>query len=136
MDSGLRAFLAVCAGVMVGLILISIGHAISPYQPAEEIDYNNATAYADWFRSLPGEAFGIILVIFLIATFAGGFVTGWITPPVSFPPSFVTGFTLLFYNIVTVLAFPNPFWMSVSTCVGCVAMGLLGGWVAKRMKRR
>lgn len=135
MDSGLRAFLAVCAGVTAGLILISIGHALSPYHPAGGIDYNNPSAYADWLRNLPGEAFGIMLAIFLIATFIGGFVTGWITPPVSFPPSFITGFTLLFYNIVTVLAFPNPFWMSVATCVGCVALALLGGWVAKRVKR-
>lgn len=134
MDSGLKAFLAVCAGVSTGLILISIGHAFSPYQPVGGLDYSNPSAYTDWIRTLPDEGFGVMLVIFVIATFIGGFVTGWITPPMSFPPSFITGFTLLFYNIVTVLAFPNPAWMSYSTCIGCVGFALLGGWVAKKTK--
>lgn len=135
MNPAFRTIFAISAGVATGLILISLGQALSPYQPSGGIDYNNPVAYSEWIKSLPDAAFGILLVTYLIACLTGGFVTVWLSPPVSFPPSFATGFILLFYNIVTVLAFPNPPWMSYSSCIGCVAMALSGGWLAQWIKR-
>lgn len=135
MNPTVRAFLAVFAGVAAGIILINSGRALSPYQPAEGVDLGNLPAYTEWLRNLPDQAFGILLAIYLVACLAGGFATVWIAPPLSFPPSFATGFILLLYNVATVLAFPNPAWMSVGTCVGCVGFALLGGWLAKWMKR-
>ena len=134
MHPTIRAFLAVFAGVATGIVLINSGQAISPYQPPAGADLNDLTAYSEWLRNLPDKAFGILLAISLFACFVGGFVTVWIAPPLSFPPSFATGFILLLYNVATLLAFPNPAWMSVSTCVGCVAMALLGGWLARWIK--
>ncbi|MBV6439281.1 MAG: hypothetical protein EPGJADBJ_00920 [Saprospiraceae bacterium] len=134
MNPTVRAFLAVFAGVATGIILIIAGRALSPYQPAVGNDLSNLPAYTEWLRSLPDQAFGILLAIYLIACLAGGFVTVWMAPPLSFPPSFATGFILLLYNVATVLAFPNPAWMSVASCAGCIAFALLGGWLARRVK--
>lgn len=134
MSPALRTVLAVIAGVAVGVILIMAGEALSPYQPAAGVDYTNSGPYSEWLQSLPDRAFGIMLATFLTASFTGGFVTAWLTPPTSFPPAFATGFILLLYTVATVLAFPNPAWMSYSTCIGCVALALLGGWLAKWIK--
>ncbi|GAB4493386.1 MAG: hypothetical protein OHK0019_17260 [Saprospiraceae bacterium] len=134
MDPTVRGFLAVFAGIATGVLLINVGQAFSPYQPPAGAGFDNLTAYTDWLKTLPDTAFGILLAIYLTACLAGGFVTGWIAPPISFPPAFATGFVLLLYNVATVLAFPNPAWMSVSTCIGCVAMALLGGWLGKKVK--
>ncbi len=134
MNDTIRAFLSICAGVTIGLVLIKIGYVFSPWQPPAGMDYYDAAAYSAWLRTLPDTAFGFLLAVFAIACFAGGFLTNRLAPAMSFPPSFITGFTLLFYNIVTLLAFPNPFWMSVASCTGCVVFALLGGWVATRMK--
>lgn len=135
MDPTIRAFLGVFAGVVTGIILINIGQAITPYQPPAGADFNDLNAYSEWLRGLPDEAFRVLLAVYLFACLAGGFVTVWIAPPLSFPPSFATGFLLLLYNVATVLAFPNPAWMSVSTCIGCVGFALVGGWVARWMKK-
>lgn len=135
MDATLRAFLAVFAGIAAGVVVIKIGQAASPYQPPAGADFDNLTAYSDWLRSLPDAAFRILLAIYLGACLVGGFVTGWMAPPMSFPPFFATGFVLLLYSVATTLAFPNPVWMSVSACIGCVGFALLGGWLASWVKK-
>ncbi len=133
MNDSVRSVVSVVAGFALGLIVVTAGMAFSPHQPPEGVDYYNTVAYTQWIKGLPVDAFQVVLGVYLLASLTGGFVSGYIIPSRALWVGFCTGFAILFYGIVTFLAFPGPDWLTYTACVGCTALGLGGGWLGKRV---
>lgn len=132
----LRIFLAILAGVFTGSTVINLIQSYSPYQPPPGVTYTSgALPYLEWVRSLPDQAWLIILGSLLSGCLLGGFVTQKFSPKARFPPPLITGFALLFYQIVQYLAFANPLWMTFASCFGSIAFAWIGAWMARLIWR-
>jgi len=127
----LRKAIAIAVGLFVGCSLMIFIEGFSPYQPPEGVTYvNGGWPYLDWIRNLPTDGWMILLGSLFAGSLVGGFVTHKITPPAFFPVSLLTGFLMLFYTIGKYMGFASPAWMTYASCIGSVAFGWLGGWLA------
>lgn len=128
-----RIILSIVAGVVAGSLMMNLIQHFSPYQPPPGVTYTQGTLpYLEWVRSLSDRAWMILLASMFAGSLTGGFVTEKFSPPARFPPPLITGFCILFYQIVQYLAFSNPLWVAVSACVGCMAFAWVGAWIKRR----
>lgn len=126
-----RIAVSVAVGVFAGAALMNLILHLSPYQPPAGESYSSGSqVYIDWIRSLPLQAWYIILGAMLAGSILAGFIAQKLSPRSNFPPPLIAGFCILFYGIVQFLAFYNPEWMTFAACIGCMAFGWLGGRIA------
>jgi hypothetical protein len=134
MPSYLRFILALVTGIATGILtMIAIQHFF-PFEPPPGVDYASGKPFNAWVGSLSNHAMVLMLMSFLVASLAGGFITRLIAPaPAPYPLELIVGFVLLFYSIVSFQAAPTPAWMTYISCPGCMLFAWLGGWMARRL---
>lgn len=130
----MRKFIAVIAGLISGLIVISfiehLGQLIFP----DEIAFwseTNSTDTTDFLAAIPANRMMIILLAYLLGSFIAGSVSAIITGQIQF--ALLPGMILLLFGILQVVFIPHPMWfVIVSLCIYLPA-AYLGGVVVIKL---
>jgi hypothetical protein len=127
-------FLSVPLGISAGVYLMSLVQSFSPFQPPAGVDYTSGGPMIKFMQTMPDKGHAYALLSFVLAGFVGGFVTNFMANKTKYRPAPITGFCLLFYAVVSYLAFPNPMWMSILSCAGIAVFAGIGGMFVKHKK--
>ncbi|MEM9365804.1 MAG: hypothetical protein AAGD07_07390 [Planctomycetota bacterium] len=130
MKSTLRNLGAVAAGVVAGVVGVSLVQSLSNalYAPPESVDINEPEQLAQWIRGLPTAAFLIVLASWGVGCFLAGGVARWLaTDRILWPGLVAVAFPFL-ATMATLSMLPHPIWMWPGGMVVC----LLGGYVGMR----
>ncbi len=128
----MRNILAVIIGVVAGFLIVFIGDATThKLNPANDgmngMDKETLKAYIE---GMPMYVMVIMVLFWLIAAFAGGFVAGKINKPQWKNVSLITGGVLLAATLLNLFMAPHPAWMWIVALLLIVPAALLGGKVA------
>lgn len=132
MNQQLRAFLAILAGIISGAIVIAISQMLTPYHPDPNMDYNDKTAMAEFVKTLPMQAFLIVLLGYFLGALVGGWVTNFVARPTRFRPALITGTGLFVFGLMNLLAIPHPTWFALISSL----LFFIGAWIGGRAARR
>jgi predicted MFS family arabinose efflux permease len=127
--------LSVPVGIYVGVFLMNLIQSFSPYQAPQGVDYTSGKPMIVWMEKMPDKGHAYALLSFVVGCFVAGFVSNYMARNSKYRPALITGFCLLFYAVVSYLAFPNPMWMSVMSCAGCAIFAGIGGMVVKKQQK-
>lgn len=127
MKEVLRNTLAAMAGAITGILLISAIQAFSyRYYPRPEgVTPENHEAMVAWFKTLPTEAFLLILLSYLVGVFAGAQVAGrFSSDGGSRQAKMVTGLFVV-ASFMNLFKLPHPVWFWFANFAVVVSAGWL-----------
>jgi type IV secretory pathway TrbL component len=132
----LRLIAAILAGIIVSFCVIVLFEGINAkFYPSEHIN-PTIEQMAEQLRSLPMQAFLIVLFGYIISSFFGGYTAARIAPNTRKEiAAFTVGFFLLLSGIVNFFSIPHPTWLTISSCVSFILFSYLGGKLATRKSK-
>jgi len=127
-----RSVLAVLAGTIVAMILISVVEAISStlYPPPPGLDMNDHEGMRQHIGSLPIGAFLLVLGGWALGAAAGAWVAARLAGRAGLVHGLIVGALFLLAAISTMLMLPHPAWMWVGAVVALVGCSYLGARAA------
>lgn len=137
MQPGVRSFLAVVAGIFVGMSInmgiVMISGKVIP--PPEGIDTSTVEGLRAALPLFQPRHFLMPFLAHALGTFFGALVTAWWVParPVRF--AMIIGGWFLIGGIANVMMLPAPIWFSiVDLSLAYVPMAFVGGWIASKIR--
>ncbi|MBA3665206.1 MAG: hypothetical protein H0W61_13485 [Bacteroidetes bacterium] len=123
---------AVLAGVLTAWLIVFIGDTVTHlfFPPPENIDFHDQEALKIFAESIPWQSFVIMMLFWLLAAFAGGFVSAKINKPSWKRASIVTGSILLAGTILNLILIPHPLWLIATSLILIVPSAYMGGKTA------
>lgn len=138
MNTTLRNILAVVLGWITGSIinmsLIHIGHAV---YPIPNVDINDMDALAKIMPTLSSKYFIFPFLAHALGTLVGAFVAAVLV--LKYKVRFALAIGTLFFigGIIVNMMLPAPIWFKgLDMLVAYMPMALLGGFIAKSLKKR
>ncbi len=127
-----KSILAVVAGLVAGWIITFVGELLSHsvYPPPTDIDFTDAEAMKAFIANLPTGAFLILLVVWALSAFGGGFIAGKIAPDRWQRVALITGVILLTGFVVNMVMIPQPMWVNIIGLLLYLPMAYVGGKLA------
>jgi len=135
--AALRSLLAIVAGFLTANVANIAGSilngALFPAL-ASAVVQNDPAALARAIETTPGAgaAFAIVLVAWVLGSFAGGYVAARIAARAPLAHALVVGALFMAGGVVNNLAFPPPVWFWAATFVVFLPPAWLGGRIAAR----
>ncbi len=132
-----RSVLSVIAGLVVGIIIISLiqklSHWLYPF-PAGT-DWTNPEAARIAFQKIPTGSLLMVLFGYISGSFVAGLVTGLIAPQAATRNAVIAGGILMLAGLVNLMMLPHPGWFWISMLV-YIPFAWLGARSALRMGKR
>ena len=120
-----RSFLAVMAGMIVAVTVVSIcdlaAGTLHPVPPG--FDLRDVEQMKAHISSAPASAMIVVLLGWILGPFAGGFVASRVAARSRRRYAWVISGVLLAATIANLLSIPHPAWMVVAALVGVPAAG-------------
>lgn len=124
----IKNVLYVLSGVMIGGAVIylveSIGHKI--YTLPENFDWTDPEVIESHIASLPIGAFVVVLLAYILGSFAGGFMAA-VYKNSGLPNVIAVGIVLLLLGLLNMLMIQHPTWFLVVSLMIYVPSAYLGG---------
>jgi hypothetical protein len=124
----IKNVLYVLSGVIIGGAVIylveSIGHKIYPLP--ENFDWTDTEDIENHIASLPIGAFVIVLLAYILGSFAGGFMTA-LYKNSGLPNAVTVGFALLLLGLLNMLMIQHPTWFLVVSLMIYLPSAYMGG---------
>ncbi len=124
----LRKIAAGFFGVVTAGFATAAGEKLSHlvFPPPENLDFNNLDQLKAFHESIPNEVFLILIAVWALSSFIGGFVAGIITTYSKQKVAMVVGGVLLFFAAINFSYLPHPMWVVVLSLSLYVPMAFLG----------
>ena len=129
--------IAVIAGVISGWVIVALGNFLSAslYPAPPNMDFTDKSALKAFIDSLPTTAFLLMVLIWAISVFAGGWITGTLAKENWQRLSIITGVVLLLANIANMFVIPQPMWMNITAILMYIPLAYLGGRMSDSKRR-
>ena len=95
------------------------------------VNTNDPSAIDQAMRAMPAAAFAALLVVYIIASFAGGLTAALASDGSSSTPSIVTGCALTIAGAVNVFAMYHPTWFRVASLLTYLPFSYFGCLAAR-----
>lgn len=132
----IKNVLYVLSGVIIGGAVIylveSIGHKIYPLP--ENFDWTDTKAIENHIATLPIGAFVIVLLAYILGSFAGGFMTA-LYKNSGLPNVMAVGILLLFLGMLNLLMIQHPTWFLAVSLLVYVPSAYLGGRLGFKIRK-
>ncbi len=137
MQPGVKSFLAVVAGIFIGMSInmgiVMISGKVIP--PPEGIDTSTVEGLRAALPLFQPRHFLMPFLAHALGTFFGALVAGWFVPERSVRFAMIIGGWFLIGGIANVMMLPAPVWFSiVDLALAYVPMAFLGGWIASKIR--
>lgn len=133
----LRNILAVIAGLVAGIIVISIveflGHGVYPLPT--DIDPTDEAAMQEVMMKAPVGALLLVIVAYVFGSFAGGLVASWLSRSTPMRNAIIVGILLLVAGVVNVFMIPHPVWYLVLSLAVYLPFAYLGGKLGLKLRK-
>jgi hypothetical protein len=116
-------------GFIIILVLEAALHLIFPMPSGA--NRNDLAAIDQAMRAMPVAAFAALLVVYVIASFAGGLTAALASDGSSSTPSIVTGCALTIAGAANVFAIYHPTWFRVASLLTYLPFAYLGCLAAR-----
>ncbi|QDV28177.1 hypothetical protein Spb1_00400 [Planctopirus ephydatiae] len=131
MPSLLRGLLAIGAGILSIIVIVSAGEAIGHlvYPPPAQLDFNDPAQLQKFIATLPAGAFLFVQLAWMAGCFTGSLVASWIqSSRLQLMTFLMTAFVLL-AAIANLYLLPHPTWFAISSLTGILVTGGATAWL-------
>lgn len=129
-----QLLLALGAGVVTNGVVMWVVQALRSlvFPPPAGIDSRNLTQIADFYASsaAPVGVRGLVLVSFILAALAGGFVANRLAPKRGLMPALVVGQLALIIVVTNLVGALQPMWVWIVALLIPVPFAWVGGRLA------
>jgi hypothetical protein len=131
MQPTVRSALVLLAGVVVAVIVVSIGDAVagSIYSLPAGIDRSNPESMRDAVAGLPTAAFLLLLAGWVLAAAVGSYVAARLASHARAIHGLIVAVFVLVATVSNLAAIPHPIWLWPATIILIPA----AGWLATRL---
>jgi hypothetical protein len=138
MPAIVRSVLAVVTGLfLAGTIMVGIESINSSLFPLPAgVDPKDPEQLRAALATMPGQAFIGVLVGWILAALAGGWLAARLAPKSPRGHALAVTAVLLIGAVVNMLKLPHPAWMWVLGVAGLAAAGLLAARIEERRRAR
>lgn len=130
-----RSVIAVLAGIVVGMITISViqmlGHMI--YEMPANLNVEDKVAMAAYMETIPVGSLLMVLLSYASGAFLGGLVAARIAMNKRILHAMIIGVLLLLAGIANFMMLPHPTWLLVGSLISFILMAYLGGLTGRRL---
>lgn len=126
----LVVILAVLCGLLLGMVVDTIFHAIGDYMfpPPPVLDMADKDQLRELLKTMPMEAYFIKIISWALGTLAGGYCAVRMAKLGQFP-AWIVGILLFAGYLIGMISLPNPLWVLI-LCPVLVAVCAYGaGWL-------
>ena len=131
--------LSVITGLIVGTIVVSIGHmacsGINP--PPVGLNINDVEGMANYIQSMPTSALSVLITAHVMATFIASWIAARISDAFSFYFGLFVGAVFIVSSIVYDVSLPHPSWMVITdlilTIIATYCGAKLGAGMVKKL---
>ena len=127
-----RSVMAVLVGCVAAFFHIGAIESLNYllYPPPEGLDPSKPETLAAYMKVIPTGALVIVLVAWMVGTFAGSWITSRLAPAPKRNHGLVIGVLLMLAAIGNMRAFPHPIWMWVVSLGSFLPVSYLGSMLA------
>jgi hypothetical protein len=127
-----KRILAIIAGVITAFILIAIVEYLASrvYPAPPGFDYKNKEAVLELMKSMPAGAWWLIILAYVLGSFAGGFVAALISPDKKIRSGTIVGFIAMIAGIFNLFEFENPVWFAIVSTLVYIPSAYFGALMA------
>jgi hypothetical protein len=131
MQPTVRSALVLLAGVIVAVIVVSLGDAVagSIYSLPAGIDRSNPESMRDAVAGLPTAAFLLLLAGWVLAAAVGSYVAARLASHARAIHGLIVAVFVLVATVSNLAAIPHPIWLWPATIILIPA----AGWLATRL---
>ncbi len=126
--------LPVVAGAMGAMMLITLGetgiHKMYPLPPGTDI--HNKEALSSAIALMPAMAFVLLLVNYVVCSFAGGVISAVVSGRTTKTPSMIVGGLLTLAGVFNLIAVHHPLWFSLINVLVYFPCAYLGYHLLKK----
>ena len=124
----LRCVLAVVAGVVVGIIVISATHSLGHlvYPPPPNLDWNDREAVSAFMAAAPWTAYFMILLAYAAGPFCGGLTAAAIARRQRTLVALIVGYLFTLAGAMNLEIIPHAFWFAVVSTGEYLPFAFLG----------
>lgn len=128
----LRKILGVIAGIIAAIIAIMVVQQVSHmmYPMPEGLSLEDKAGLQAYVDTLPVTAFLLVIISYVLGSFAGGYVSTLIAKT-KFLPALIVGGLLALAAILNGMAMPQPLWVSIVSVLVMLPMAWLGAKMVK-----
>lgn len=125
---------AVVLGAISAIVVVSLGEAMLPllYSFPANVDINDKAAVGKMIAAMPVAAFLLLLLIHVLAAFAGGVVASLASKRVTFRPPLIVGVILIISAIINMIKLPHPVWFMVANIAIYIPFVYFGYMVVRK----
>jgi hypothetical protein len=133
-----RRIISVILGVITGIIIVSIGDAITHalHPVPQDVSHMDKQQLREYVAGIPGYILFVMFLFWLLSAFCAGFVTARVNRLVWRVPSAITGGILMLAAILNMIFIPHPIWMWIGAILFYVPLSWLGGYIAVKSSRQ
>jgi hypothetical protein len=127
----LRIIIALLLGIFISFCVILLADSINvALYPSKHISPTFDEMQKE-INTLPWTAFLIVSIGYMLSSFFGAYIAARISPEkYKLVVAMTIGFFLLLGGIVYSIAFPNPLWLSITSCISFMVFAYAGGKLA------
>ena len=132
----IRSILSILLGVILAMGIITLNSVVlAPllFSLPTDLDPNDPPALKAALEQMPTEAFGLIMLGWTVAAFAGGFCAAWLAGRAWVLHASIIGAVVLFgtlMNIFVMLPY-HPLWVNILGPILPIPVSVLGGLLAR-----
>ncbi len=125
-----KRVLATILGVIVGVIIVSLGdyitHIITPLP--KNMNTNDPKEFISFNKTIPFSTFVIMMFFWLLSSFVGGMVAAFLNKKDWIKASIYVGLLLMTATLMNLYLIPgHPTWMWILSIIGFIPLSYLGG---------
>jgi hypothetical protein len=130
----LRSIIAVAVGIVVGVVLIMLGHFLSLliYPMPADLDWNDHAAVAAHLETLPAGAWCLVVLAHGLGPLGGGFVAAWIGRRARMILALIVGVFFLVGGLMNLFEYRPAVWVWVVDILVYLPAAYVGFLLAPR----
>jgi hypothetical protein len=125
----LRKILAVVCGMLAGGIVVGLIESLSSslYTAPADLDWNDAEALAEFVRSIPPAAMGLVIAAHAAGAFVGAAVCVLVARRQWLTGAVIVGSLFSLAGIANLISIPHPLWFAIVDVFVYLPSAWLGG---------
>jgi hypothetical protein len=128
-----KLVLGIVLGLVLSFFVITLFEGWMSHSYPMNVKNPGNQEYLDAMKTMPVNAFLILIAGYMVSSFFGGYVAARISPePYKIYASATVGFLLLLGGLMIFITIPHPLWVAATSCISYMLFALLAGKIAKR----
>jgi hypothetical protein len=125
----IKALMAIFGGIIIGALVIVLGETMmhSFFPTPAGLNLSDTSAVTAMMQSAPLQMFIGVLITYIIASFAVGYVTNYLSKNTKYRPALIAGFALMVMGILNMTSLWHPTWFWVVSIPCFMIFAFLGG---------